>query len=103
MIFNQILAKGFDGSQFILGLSEHLRNLLVCKDQSTLQLIEVPAEIKEQYIQQSKLSTQDFIVLALDLLRDTDIHYRASKNKRLSIEIALMKLSSIQALLKSKQ
>ena len=103
LIFNQILAKGFDGSQFILGLSEHLRNLLVCKDQSTLQLIEVPAEIKEQYIQQSKLSTQDFIVLALDLLRDTDIHYRASKNKRLSIEIALMKLSSIQALLKSKQ
>ncbi len=101
LIFNQILSKGFDGSQFILGLAEHLRNLLVCKDASTLELIEVPNEIKADYVAQSKLSSSEFIIMALDLLRDTDIHYRASKNKRLSIEICLMKLSSIQSALKS--
>ncbi len=46
--YNDILSKGFDGSQFILGLSEHLRNLLVCKDASTIDLLEVPSEIKEK-------------------------------------------------------
>lgn len=102
LLYNTILTKGFDGSQFLVGLSEHLRNLLVCKDQATVELLEVPAEIKEQYIQQSSHSSQEFILLALDLLRDTEIHYKASKNKRLSIEITLMKLCSIPSTLKTK-
>lgn len=102
LIYNTILSKGFDGSQFILGLSEHLRNLLVCKDHSTIELIEVPIEIKEKYLAQSAETSQDFIVLALDLLRETDIHYRGSKNKRLSVEICLMKLCSIKSTLKSR-
>lgn len=103
LIYNDVLAKGFDGSQFILGLSEHLRNLLVCKDPATVSLIEVPSEIKEKYLEQSASTSQSFILLALDLLRDTDLHFKASKNKRLSVEISLMKLSSIEATLKSTQ
>ncbi|MFT5820203.1 MAG: DNA polymerase-3 subunit gamma/tau [Crocinitomix sp.] len=103
LIYNDILSKGFDGSQFILGLSEHLRNLLVCKDPATVTLMEVPSEIKEKYLSQSETTSQNFILLALDLLRDTDLHFKASKNKRLSVEISLMKLSSIEATLKSKQ
>tara|TARA_B110000046_G_scaffold178412_1_gene206272 strand:- start:76 stop:1194 length:1119 start_codon:yes stop_codon:yes gene_type:complete len=103
LIYNDVLAKGFDGSQFILGLSEHLRNLLVCKDPATVSLMEVPSEIKEKYLEQSASTSQSFILLALDLLRDTDLHFKASKNKRLSVEISLMKLSSIEATLKSNQ
>ncbi|MDG1913751.1 MAG: DNA polymerase III subunit gamma/tau [Crocinitomix sp.] len=103
LIYNDVLAKGFDGSQFILGLSEHLRNLLVCKDPATVSLIEVPSEIKEKYLEHSASTSQSFILLALDLLRDTDLHFKASKNKRLSVEISLMKLSSIEATLKSTQ
>jgi DNA polymerase-3 subunit gamma/tau len=101
LIYNDILSKGFDGSQFILGLSEHLRNLLVCKDPATVELMEVPNEIKEKYLAQSATTSQEFILLALDLLRDTDIHFKASKNKRLSVEICLMKLTSIVSTLKS--
>ena len=102
LIYSDILSKGFDGSQFILGLSEHLRNLLVCKDASTVELMEVPTEIKERYIEQSNAVDQPFLILSLDLLRDTDLHYKASKNKRLSVEICLMKLSSVQSTLKVK-
>jgi DNA polymerase-3 subunit gamma/tau len=103
LLFNTILAKGFDGAQFILGLSEHLRNILVCKDPSTLILLEVPSEIKDKYKEQSDRIPHNFLITALDLFRDTDIHYRASKNKRLSVEIALMKLSSIMSNLKQLQ
>ena len=103
LIYNSILSKGFDGSQFLVGLSEHLRNLLVCKDAATIELLEVPTEIKEKYLEQSAASSQEFILLALDLLRDTEIHFKASKNKRLSVEIALMKLCSIPANLKNNQ
>ncbi len=102
LLYNDVLSKGFDGSQFILGLSEHLRNLLVCKDEKTVELLEVPQEIKEKYLVQSEELSTSFFILALDLLRDTDFHYKASKNKRLSVEIALMKLSSIMNTLKEK-
>jgi DNA polymerase-3 subunit gamma/tau len=64
LIYNEILSKGFDGSQFILGLSEHLRNLLVCKDPSTVTLLEVPEEIKEKYLTQARGCSQDFLLLA---------------------------------------
>ncbi|MGB1104329.1 MAG: DNA polymerase III subunit gamma/tau [Crocinitomicaceae bacterium] len=103
LLYNNVLEKGFDGSQFILGLSEHLRNLLVCKDPETVSLLEVPAEIKDKYMGQSQAASTPFLLLALDLLRDTDIHYKASKNKRLSVEICLMKLSSIIATLTKQQ
>ena len=63
----------------------------------------MPSEIKEKYLEQSASTSQSFILLALDLLRDTDLHFKASKNKRLSVEISLMKLSSIEATLKSTQ
>lgn len=102
ILYNSVLEKGFDGSQFILGLSEHLRNLLVCKDPETVNLLEVPAEIKDKYMGQSQAASTPFLILALDLLRDTDIHYKASKNKRLSVEICLMKLCSILSTLEKQ-
>lgn len=95
LTYNEILANGFDGSQFVIGLAEHLRNLLVCKDQSTLSLLDIPKEIQDKYLEQSAQVTTDFILTGLDLLRAVEGAYKASKNKRLHVELCLMKLSSI--------
>ncbi len=103
LLFNTILQKGFDASQFLIGLAEHLRNLLVCKDETSVKLLEVPEDIKAKYLEQAKQTSLPFLMLALDLLRDTEVHYKASKNKRLHLEIALMKLSSIQSNLEKKK
>jgi DNA polymerase-3 subunit gamma/tau len=103
VLFNSILQKGFDASQFLIGLSEHLRNLLVCRDESSVSLLEVPDDIKANYLGQAKAVELQFLLLGLDLLRDTEVHYKASKNKRLHVEISLMKFSSIQSNLEKKK
>jgi len=102
LIYNDILEKGFDGSQFLIGLAEHLRNLLVCKDDKTVELLEVPAEIKARYQQQAVATDSEFILVGLDLLRDAEIQFKSTKNKRLMVEISLMKFSSILSSLKKQ-
>jgi DNA polymerase-3 subunit gamma/tau len=103
LLFNDILQKGFDTSSFITGLAEHLRNLLVCRDESSVSLLEVPDEIKANYLEQAKKVDLQFLLLGLDLLRDTEVNFKASKNKRLHVEISLMKFSSIKANLEKKK
>ena len=103
LLYNEIVSKGFDDLQFLVGLSEHLRNLLVCKDERTANLLEVPDEIKQQYITQAGKAELEFILVALDLIRDTENHYKASKNKRLTTEVCLMKFCSIAENLKVKK
>ena len=103
LIYNDILDKGFDGSQFIIGLAEHLRNLLVCKEEISVKLLEVPNDTKDKYIEQSKLCSLEFILVALNLLKDTEFNFKGSKNKRLHVEVALMKLSSIQSNIEKKK
>ena len=96
-IFNEISAKGFDGDDFMLGLSEHFRNLLVCKDQSTLDLLDLTDGLKDKYINQSANISGPMIVSALNIANQCDIGYKASKNKRLHIEMALIKMCYINA------
>jgi DNA polymerase-3 subunit gamma/tau len=100
LTYNDILSKGFDGGQFLIGLAEHLRNLLVCKDDKTLSLLEVPNDIKAKYQTQSAAADQEFILVGLDLLRDAEIQFKSAKNKRLIVEISLMKFTSIVSTLK---
>lgn len=95
LTYNEILSHGFDGSQFVIGLAEHLRNLLVCKNEATINLLDIPEEIKQKYLDQANQITHDFVLTGLDLLRATESGYKASKNKRLHVELCLMKLSSI--------
>jgi DNA polymerase-3 subunit gamma/tau len=95
LLFNEILSKGFDGHLFINGLASHLRNLLVCKDPQTVSLLEVSTSIKEKYQQQSQECPLNFLLQGLEICKQCDVQYRASKNKRLSVEIALMQLASI--------
>ncbi len=92
ILFDDIVNKGFDGDTFINGLAEHFRNLLVCKDESTLSLLDTSDTVLERYQNQSAIVPASFLLSALNILNTTDVTYRSSKNKRLHVELALMKL-----------
>ncbi|NDV47641.1 DNA polymerase III subunit gamma/tau [Paludibacter sp. 221] len=95
LIFNEILDKGFDAHHFIGGLSTHLRDVLVCKDPQTISLLEVGADIRERYKKQAQDCPTDFLFQALKITNDCDLNYRISKNKRLLVELALIRLSQL--------
>ncbi|MBT3612597.1 MAG: DNA polymerase III subunit gamma/tau [Flavobacteriales bacterium] len=95
LLFNEILDNGFDGHHFIIGLSEHLRDILVAKDESTLQLLEKGETLQQRYLEQSKLSELSFLIRALSLCNECDVQYKESNNKRLLVELSLMRISSI--------
>lgn len=95
LLFNEILAKGFDARNFINGYASHLRDLMVCKNPETVHLMEVGAGIKEKYLSQSGVVPLSFIFSGLDICNQADIHFRASRNQRLTIELALVKLSNL--------
>jgi DNA polymerase-3 subunit gamma/tau len=95
LVFNEILGKGFDGHNFIVGLSGHLRDILVSKDPETLQLLEVGATIRDNYLKQSTKTDQEFIYKALDICNNADISYKSSRNQKLHIELALIRLCQI--------
>lgn len=92
LLFDEILNNGFDGAHFISGLSEHLRNLLVGKDAATLKLLEVSEGIKAKYLQQSQASTVSFLLSAMNIANQCDLSYKLSKNQRLQVELALLKM-----------
>ena len=96
LAFNEILNKGFDGHNFINGLASHFRDLLMCKDPLTIELLEAGAGIRERYIKQSADCPQSFLLRSLELCSKTDVSYKISKHPRLLIELTLMQLSSIQ-------
>lgn len=95
LLFNEVLKKGFDGNHFITGLSSHFRDLLVSRDPSTIELLEVGASIKERYLKQAQKCEQKFLYKAMKLCNDCDLSYRQSKNKRLLVEIALIQLAQL--------
>ena len=92
LIFDEILTKGFDAHNFIVGLSKHFRDLLVCKDISTLQLLEVGNNIKEKYKLQTSLCASEFLFECLQLCGQSDINFRNSRNQRLHVELTLVQL-----------
>lgn len=97
LIFDEILNKGFDGHHFIVGLNEHFRNLLVCKDKATVKLLEVSEGIQEKYLQQAQKTPLSVLLTALNIGSQCDINYKSSKNQRLHIELALIKMAHIKA------
>ena len=93
--FNKTLAKGFDGHHYIAGLASHFRDLLVCKNPTTIELLEVGEDTKNKYLEQSKKASQDFLIKGINLANDCDLKYKSSKNQRLLVELTLMQLASI--------
>jgi DNA polymerase III subunit gamma/tau len=93
--FNEILEKGFDGHNFISGLNSHLRDLLVSKDEITIDLLEATPSVKNRYLKQADECSVDFLYRALEIVSECDISYKSSKNTRLHTELALIKLCRI--------
>ncbi len=95
LLFNKTLALGFEGHHFIIGLASHFRDLMVCKHQDTIALLEVGENAKKLYLEQSKKTSQEFLLKALEIANQADLQYKSSKNARLLVELALMKLASL--------
>ena len=93
--FNDTIAQGFDGNHFIAGLASHFRDLMVCKNPATIDLMEVGEETQKKYTEQSVRATVPFLMEAITIANDCDLKYRTSKNQRLLVEIALIQLASI--------
>ncbi len=95
LLFDEILRKGFDPDIFLSGFSEHLRNLLVCKDPDTLKLLEVSGSLRDRYEEQARYTPARFILTALNVANECDLGYRLARNKRLHVELALLKMTFI--------
>lgn len=95
LLFNEVLGKGFDGGNFISGLANHMRQLLVAKDASTLPLLEVSESSRQRYREQAAKCNTRFIYRAIRLCNDCDQAYRQSHNKRLQVEICLIQCAQI--------
>ncbi len=97
LIFDKVLNNGFDGGHFMGGLSTHLRNLLVAKEAATLRLLEVSETIKKRYLEQSHALSAGLILSALNIANQCEINYKTTKNQRLQVELALLKMCHIAA------
>lgn len=99
LVLDDILAHGFDGGHFIVGLSSHLRNLLVTRDEKTLRLLDVSETIRQRYQEQAKKLNAGVILSALNIANQCEVNYRMSKNHRLQVELALLKMCHIASAL----
>ena len=95
LLYQKIIDKGFDGQHFITGLAEHLRNLLVSLDPATTSLLDVSDSVRDKFVQQSQQCRLPLIIRYLDIASDAEYRYRDASNKRLFMEVALMKLANL--------
>jgi DNA polymerase-3 subunit gamma/tau len=102
-LFDQILRKGFEPDMFVNGLAEHMRNLLVCQDERTLALLEVGEGLRDRYRRQAALATESFLLTGLRLANDCDINYKMARNKRLHVELMLIKLCHVNRAVAAQQ
>ena len=96
LLYDEINQKGFEGDLVLNGLAEFFRNLLVCKDPSAVKLLDTVENFRAQYEQQAKLISPAYMVSALNILSEAEISYRMARNKRLHVEMALIKLAYLQ-------
>ncbi len=95
LLFDEVLRRGFDGGNFITNLTAHLRDLLVSREPATLPLLEVSADVRERYREQAQKCPERMLIHAIKLCNDCDLNYRASKNKRLLVELTLIQLAQL--------
>ena len=95
VLLNNILNKGFDGSNLVQGLAQHVRNVMMAKDPQTLPLLETSQEQKAKYQEQAQKVPTPFLYKALKIMNDCDVQYRQSSNKRLLVELTLIQIGQI--------
>ena len=96
LLYDDINRKGFEGDLVVNGFSEFIRNLLVCKDEKAAGLLDVVESFKDKYISTAKNISPALLISALNILNETEINYRSARNKRLHVELALIKLCYLQ-------
>ena len=95
LLFNEVLNKGFDAHHFVTGFAQHLRDVLVSKDPQTVSLLETSEAIRRRYQEQATRCAAPWLFSALDMANTCDIQYRTAKNKRLTVELMLVKLTQL--------
>ena len=95
LLYNEILSHGFDGHHFIAGLASHFRDLLVCQNPKTINLLEVGENTKALYFEQAQKTPPEFLLKAIELANDCDLKFKSSRNQRLLVELCLMQLASV--------
>jgi len=96
LLFDEILRKGFDEDLFLNGLAAHVRDLLVCKDPETLKLLEVGERLRARYHQQAAIAPPDLLLTLLGIANDCDLGFRLARNKRLHVEMSLLKMATVK-------
>jgi DNA polymerase-3 subunit gamma/tau len=96
LLYDDINRKGFEGDLVVNGFAEFIRNLLVCKDEKAAILLEVVESFREKYIATAKTVSAAVLISALNILNETEINYKAARNKRLHVELALIRLCYLQ-------
>ena len=96
LLYDGINRKGFEGDLVLNGFAEFIRNLLVCKDARVAELLEVVESFKEKYIETAKKVPSSLLLSALNILNEAEINYKAARNKRLHVELAIIKLCYLQ-------
>jgi DNA polymerase III subunit gamma/tau len=96
LLYDDINRKGFEGDLVINGFAEFIRNLLVCKDEKAAGLLEAVESFKDKYLATAKNVSAAVLISALNILNETEINYKAARNKRLHVELALIKLCYLQ-------
>ena len=92
-MINEVIENGFEEHQFVLGIGEHLRNVLLCKDAGTAEMLDISDETKDKLLKQAKACSQDFLFKSLDIINKCDINFKASNNRRLFIELSLIQMA----------
>ena len=95
LIINDILNHGFEGQHIISGMASHFRNLMISKDPRSVMLFEVGQSVKKRYIETAKLCSNDFLYKAIEIANECDLNYRVSKNKRLLLELAFIRMCQL--------
>ncbi len=96
LLYDDINRKGFEGDMVLNGFAEFIRNLLVCKDEKVAVLLEAVESFREKYISTARQTNTAWLISALNILNETEINYKAARNKRLHVELALIKLTYLQ-------
>jgi len=96
LLYDEINRKGFEGDVVLNGFAEFIRSLLVCKDEKAAGLLEVVESFKDKYVSTAKNVSAPLLVSALNILNETEINYKAARNKRLHVELAIIKLCYLQ-------
>jgi DNA polymerase-3 subunit gamma/tau len=97
LLLDEIISDGFDVHHFIAGLASHFRNLLVCKDERTLTLLETSDATREKYRAQAAQCSPAMLLKYLEITNRCDVEFKSSQNQRLLTELALLKMSSLKS------